>query len=201
MVETLKKFMTAIFFVNRTLSYRYVTEDNPEETQSLLDIPYSVYYHKTATEFVYRIINLFSLYLQKCNIQEETNKVIKAKVESYKQYAFELCLSVISVCEWLNEGNEHYDVVKYTQEATLRNIQSALDGKISANSLTEIFRRYDKSIQDIEGFAKGGSPRLVKGTNLPQRQNSLYKRIWLCGFTTTSKTKQNSFSMHNGKRI
>ena len=90
MVETLKKFMTAIFFVNRTLSYRYVTEDNPEETQSLLDIPYSVYYHKTATEFVYRIINLFSLYLQKCNIQEETNKVIKAKVESYKQYAFEL---------------------------------------------------------------------------------------------------------------
>ena len=154
MVETLKKFMTAIFFVNRTLSYRYVTEDNPEETQSLLDIPYSVYYHKTATEFVYRIINLFSLYLQKCNIQEETNKVIKAKVESYKQYAFELCLSVISVCEWLNEGNEHYDVVKYTQEATLRNIQSALDGKISANSLTEIFRRYDKSIQDIEGFEK-----------------------------------------------
>lgn len=154
MVETLKKFMTAIFFVNRTLSYRYVTEENPEETQSLLDIPYSVYYHKTATEFVYRIINLFSLYLQKCNIQEETNKVIKAKVENYKQYAFELCLSVISVCEWLNEGNEHYDVVKYTQEVTLRNIQSALDGKISANSVAEIFRRYDKSIQDIEGFDK-----------------------------------------------
>lgn len=154
MIETLKKFMTAIFFVNRTLSYRYVTEDDPEETQSLLDIPYSVYYHKTATEFVYRIINLFSLYLQKCNIQEETNKVLKAKVENYKQYAFELCLSVISVCEWLNEGNEHYNVVKYTQETTLRNIQSALDGKINANSVTEIFRRYDKSIQDIEGFAR-----------------------------------------------
>ena len=80
MVETLKKFMTAIFFVNRTLSYRYVTEDEPEEAQSLLDIPYSVYYHKTATEFIYRIINLFSLYLKKCNIQEETEKFIKAKV-------------------------------------------------------------------------------------------------------------------------
>ena len=154
MVETLKKFMTAIFFVNRTLSYRYVTEDEPEEAQSLLDIPYSVYYHKTATEFIYRIINLFSLYLKKCNIQEETEKFIKAKVEDYKQYAFELCLSVISVCEWLNEGNEPYDIVKYTQEATLRNIQSALDGKINANSVTEIFRRYDKSIQDIEGFDK-----------------------------------------------
>ena len=154
MVETLKKFMTAIFFVNRTLSYRYVTEDEPEEAQSLLDIPYSVYYHKTATEFIYRIINLFSLYLKKCNIQEETEKFIKAKVEDYKQYAFELCLSVISVCEWLNEGNEPYDIVKYTQEATLRNIQSALNGKINANSVTEIFRRYDKSIQDIEGFDK-----------------------------------------------
>lgn len=154
MVESLKKFMTAIFFVNRTLSYRYVTEDKPEETQSLLDIPYSLYYHKTATEFVYRIINLFSLYLQKCNIKEETNKVIKAKVEKYKQYAFELCLSVISICEWLNEGNEHYDVVKYTQEATLRNVQSALDGRINTNSVTEIFRRYDKSIQEIEGFDK-----------------------------------------------
>ena len=74
MVETLKKFMTAIFFVNRTLSYRYVTEDNPEETQSLLDIPYSVYYHKTATEFVYRIINLFSLYLVQNILIRESKK-------------------------------------------------------------------------------------------------------------------------------
>lgn len=154
MVETLKKFMTAIFFVNRALSYRYVTEDKPEDTQSLLDIPYSAYYHKTATEFVYRIINLFSLYLQKCNVQDETNKVIKSKVENYKQYAFELCLSVISVCEWLNEGNEQYEVVKYAQEATLRNIQRALRGKINSNSVVEIFRRFDKSIQVLDGFDK-----------------------------------------------
>lgn len=154
MVATLKKFMTAIFFVNRVLSYRYVTEDKPEETQSLLEIPYSIYYHKTATEFVHRIINLFSLYLQKCNVQEETNKVIRTKIENYKQYAFELCLSVVSVCEWLNEGNKDYEVVKLTLESTLRNIQRALDGKVNSNSIAEIFRRFDKSIQDLEGFDK-----------------------------------------------
>ena len=162
MVESLKKFMTAIFFINRVLGYRYITEDKHDETQSLLDIPYSIFQHKTATEFVYRIINLFSLYLQKCNIQEETNKVIKAKVENYKQYAFELCLSVISLCEWLNEDNEYYEVVKYTQEATLRNIQKTLDGKINSNSIAEIFKRYDKSIQNIEGFDKSYMEGIIR---------------------------------------
>ena len=80
---------------------------------------------------------------------------IKAKIEDYKQYAFELCISALAICEWLNEGNKDYkDVVIPTIEATLKNIQFALKGQISQNSITEIYRRYDKSILSLEGFDK-----------------------------------------------
>jgi len=161
LAETLKKFMAAVFFINRSLSYRFVTEENPNDAQTLLKIPYSTYNHKTATEYIYRIINLFALYIIKCNVQEETNKVIKTKIDEYKQYAFELCLSVISICDWLNEGNANYGIIDYTKEASLRNIQLALGGSIKTNSVSNIFRRLDKSMQDLEGFDKSHLKSLI----------------------------------------
>lgn len=155
MLEALKKFMTAIFFINRIFGYRYVTQVDSDEEHTLIDIPYSISMHNSATEFMHRIINLFAIYVQNHNFKEETNKFIKAKIEDYKQYAFELCISALAICEWLNEGNKDYkDVVIPTIEATLKNIQFALKGQISQNSITEIYRRYDKSILSLEGFDK-----------------------------------------------
>lgn len=155
MLEALKKFMTAVFFINRIFGYRYVTQDSSDGEHTLMDIPYSISMHNSATEFMHRIINLFSLYVQNHSFKEETNKFIKAKIEDYKQYAFELCISALAICEWLNEENQDYkDVVKPTIEATLKNIQMALRGKISQNSITEIYRRYDKSILSLDGFDK-----------------------------------------------
>lgn len=155
MLEALKKFMTAIFFINRIFGYRYVTQVDSDEEHTLIDIPYSISMHNSATEFMHRIINLFAIYVQNHNFKEETNKFIKAKIEDYKQYAFELCISALAICEWLNEGNKDYkDVVIPTIEATLKNIQFALKGQISQNSITEIYRRYDKSIQSLDGFDK-----------------------------------------------
>lgn len=153
MIETLKKFMTAIFFLNRTLGYRYVTEEAPEKTLSLFDITYSIDNHETATEFIHRIINLFALYVKNCKVQEESNKVINSKIKGYKQYAFELCISTLAICEWMNEGNKSYhDVVNSTLSATLCNIQLALDCDFTKIKTTDIFRRIDKSTQELEGF-------------------------------------------------
>lgn len=153
MTETLKKFMTAIFFINRILGYRYATEDNPNENNPLLNIAYSVGYRKTATEYAHRIINLFALYISKCEIKEETNKVIKEKVERYKQYVFELCLAVISICDWMNEENTEYSQqVAYTKEATLRNIKDALCAAVTESTVANVNKLLDRDIQELEGF-------------------------------------------------
>lgn len=150
--EELKKFLTAVYFLNRAISYRCVTKDTPNEEQSLIDIPYSILNHLSVTEYVYRLVNLFSLYLLKSTILEESNRIVREKIDRYKQYAFELCVAVLSVLDWLNEGNSQHTGIKILKVPSLLNLQKALDGKVAASSVFDIFGRIDKTIQDMNGF-------------------------------------------------
>ena len=160
MTKALEKFMIVIFLLDQILSYRYTTKKNPDENQSLLDIPYSIYKHQSATEYVHRIINLFALYVCKCEVKEVPNGFIKTKLERYKQKIFELCIAVISICDWLNEGNIHYTQIQDTKEATFRNIQMALNGSIQQLEF-EVYKLLDRSVQNLEGFDRGHMKSII----------------------------------------
>lgn len=161
LTKALEKFMVVIFLLDQILSYRYTTKENPDENQSLLDISYSIYKHQSATEYVHRIINLFALYVCKCKAKEETNGFIKTKLERYKQNIFELCIAVISICDWLNEGNMYYyDKIQRTKEATLRNIQKALNGSTQQLEFA-VYRQLDRSVQNLEGFDRAHMESII----------------------------------------
>lgn len=162
LMETLKKYMTAVFFLYRTFSYRYIIESDGSEERSLIELKRSALYRKTATEYFYRLTSLFALYLLKSTLLAEENSVIKKKIESYKQYAFELCLAVFSICDWINEGNEDYrDWVSNYKAASLLTIQRALDVIVDENTPTNVFKRLDRAIQELDGFDKASMQQYI----------------------------------------
>lgn len=156
LLDSLKKFMTAIFFLYRTFSYRYTIDsgDSGDSGEhSLIPLPMSSRNHKTATEYIFRLTSLFALYLKNLQFKTEDNVVLRQKIESYKQYSFELCLAVFSICDWLNEGKEDYKEwsTKY-KVASLLNLRQKLDAKVEQNSVNNVFRRLDRAIQELDGF-------------------------------------------------
>ena len=161
-METLKKYMTAVFFLYRTFSYRYIIESSESEERSLIELKRSASYRKTATEYFYRLTSLFALYLMKSTLLAEENSIIKKKNESYKLYAFELCLAVFSICDWINEGNEDYrDWVSNYKATSLLTIQRALDVIVDENTPTNVFKRLDRAIQELDGFDKASMQQYI----------------------------------------
>ena len=162
LMETLKKYMTAVFFLYRTFSYRYIIEIGGSEERSLIKLKRSALYRKTATEYFYRLTSLFALYLMKSTLLAEENSVIKKKNESYKQYAFELCLAVFSICDWINEGNRDYRYwASNYKAASLLTIQEALGVKVDENTPTIVFKRLDRAIQELDGFDKASMQQYI----------------------------------------
>lgn len=155
LLEALKKYMTAIFFLYRTFSYRYTIESSDTTEHSLIKLQRSLSYRKSATEYFFRLSSLFALYLMKSTIVTEQNNVIKNKINSYKQYAFYLCLAIFSICDWLNEGNTDYKEWANTyKSSTLLTIRRVLDVQIDHNTPTNVFKRLDRAIQELDGFDK-----------------------------------------------
>lgn len=155
LMESLKKFMTAVFFLYRTFSYRYFVDSEDGEEKSLLDLKRSILSSKSATEYFYRLTALYSLYLMRSTLLIEDNSVIKKKNEQYKQYAFELCLAVFSICDWMNEGNEDYKEwsSNYKTPAILT-LHKVFNVSVDENTPSKVFKRLDKAIQELEGFDK-----------------------------------------------
>lgn len=175
MMETLKKFMTAVFFLYRTFSYRYTLEEDRGRESSLLQLCSSTRFRKTATEYFYRITSVFALYLMKSKLIEEENSVIQRKLESYKQYAFELCIAVFSLCDWMNQGNSDYRAFKCLYKpASLKNIQKALDTQIDQYTPTNIFNRLDRAIQELDGFEKSSMQQYIQNNLAILADNNMF---------------------------
>ena len=163
MMDALKRFMTAVFFLYRTFSYRFTLEDGGGTEQSLLLLQKSNLFRKTATEYLFRITSLFALYLMKSKRIAEENNVIQRKLESYKQYAFELCVASFSVCDWINKGNHDYKILKqYYKIASLKNIMKVFDAKIDQHTPTNVFNRLDRAIQELDGFDKASMQQYIQ---------------------------------------
>ena len=178
LLESLKKFMTAIFFLYRTFSYRYTIDSGDSGEHSLIPLPMSSRNHKTATEYIFRLTSLFALYLKKLQFKTEDNVVLRQKIESYKQYSFELCLAVFSICDWLNEGKEDYKEwsTKY-KVASLLNLRQKLDAKVEQNSVNNVFRRLDRAIQELDGFDEVTIQRYIQeNISMLTNQTLIYPR-------------------------
>lgn len=152
-MDSLKKYMAAMFFLFRTFSYRYIFEDGRTEEQTLIRLLKKDGNPSTATELFYRITSLFALYIKRSTVQKENNPVIEAKNDQYKQYAFELALAVYSICDWMNEGNPDYVTwADSYKAASLLNLKKILDTKVEQDTPSKVFKCLDRAIQELDGF-------------------------------------------------
>ena len=187
LMESLKKFMTAVFFLYRTFSYRYFLDSEGGEEKSLLDLKRSYMSSKSATEYFYRITALYPLYLMKSTLLAEDNSVIKKKNEQYKQYAFELCLAVFSICDWMNEGNEDYNDWSSNYKApALMTLHKVFDVIVDDNTPSKVFKRLDKAIQELDGFDKANMLQYINSNvSLLANNKGLYPKgslLWTDSF-------------------
>lgn len=154
LLEALKQYMAALFFLYRTFSYRYTIENENSTEYTLIELPWSTSNKKTATEYIYRITSLFGLYVMKSSILGEDNKFIKQRIVDYKQYAFELSMALFSICDCLNEGNEDYQsLIKYKALALL-NIKDSLYVDAELQTADRVFHRLDRTLQEMDEFDK-----------------------------------------------
>ena len=153
--DCLKKYMTAVFFLYRTFSYRYVIKGGDCCECSLIRLNHKEGYYLSATEFFYRITPLFARYMERSNLLKETSVVAERDIQKFKQYAFELAIAVYSICDWQNEGNPDYSSLKASYKvASLLNLQRVLDGKIDSSTSNKVFNCLDRSLQEMEDFDK-----------------------------------------------
>lgn len=152
--KAVERFTTAVYFLHRTFSYRFTLEEGAEEVHTLLDLQYSVSFHKTVTQYFYRLVSLFALYLKNAKVENETEYVTK-KLEAKKQYSFNLCLVMMSICDWQNDGNADYERwAALYRLPTMMNIAKALGVEIKPNSVSAAFKCFDRDLQELDGFDK-----------------------------------------------
>ncbi len=154
LLDVLKQYMTAVFFLYRTFSYRYKLDTDDISEHTLIELTRSMRNKNTATELFYRITSLFGLYLIKSKNVSEENRFIKQKINDYKQYAFELCLAVFSICDCLNDGNECYEQLIPYKAIAMLNLKDALYVDVDNHTSSHVYRRFDRSIQELDEFDK-----------------------------------------------
>lgn len=154
LLEALKQYMAAVFFLYRTFSYRYTIENEDNAEHTLIELQLSAYNRKNATEYFYRITSLFGLYLMKSSIMGEDNKFIRQRVVDYKQYAFELCLALFSICDCINEGNEDYKTLAKYKALALLNMKDSQCVVTDHHTADRVFHRIDRSLQEMDEFDK-----------------------------------------------
>ena len=187
LMESLKKFMTAVFFLYRTFSYRYFVDSEGGEEKSLLDLKRSYMSSKSATDYFYRLTALYPLYLMKSNLLAEDNGVIKKKNEQYKQYAFELCLAVFSICDWINEGNVDYNEWSSNYKApAILTMYKVFGAIVDENTPSKVFKRFDKAIQELDSFDKSNMLQYINNNvSLVANNKGLYPKgslLWTDSF-------------------
>lgn len=153
LMNMLKQFMAAEFFILRTFSYRFTYEGQETAEQTLIELKKNSFVHETATEYFYRIVSLFSIYLMRSTFHEEEDFVLKQKLDSYMRYAFELGIAIFSICDWINEGDSTYlSWSKMYKEASMMNLRKALGGILDDNSVNDVYNRLDRAILEMDGF-------------------------------------------------
>ena len=169
--KAIERFTTAVFFLHRVFSYRFTLEENSNEIHVLLNLQFKPLSHNNATEYFYKLISLFALYLKNSQFENE-NEYTEKKMESRRRYSFELCLAMMAICDWQNEGNKEYEKLSsmYRLPAML-NIAKALKVDFDSNIVNNSFKCFDRDIQELDGFDKSNMLNYIS-SNIGDMLNS-----------------------------
>ena len=168
--DELKQFMASTFILMRLVAHcgkLGVNSETYNQVYSILPIQFIKQRRKTISEYFLRITSLFGQHVIQGNSIKALNKFEEKKLDYDKKYAFELTVAMLSVCQWINEGNQDYNLVADSHKlVSLLNIQWALDYHIDdvAETSNSIFKRLDPDIHLIDGFEKSHILSIISHT-------------------------------------
>lgn len=168
--DELKQYMASAFILMRLIAHcgkLGVNSETYNQVYSILPIQFMKRRRKSITEYFLRITSLFGLHVIQGKSIKTLNKFEEKKLEYDKKYAFELAVAMLSVCQWINEGNKDYSIITDKQIiVSLLNIQWALDYHIEdvAETCSNIYKRLDQDIQLIDGFEKSHILSIISQT-------------------------------------
>ena len=170
--DELKQYMASAFILMRLIAHcgkLGVNSETYNQVYSILPIQFMKQRRKTITEYFLRITSLFGQHVILGKSIKALNKFEEKKLEYDKKYAFELTVAMLSVCQWINEGNKDYGIIANTQKmVSLLNIQWALNYHIEdiTEASNSIYKRLDQDIQLIDGFEKSHILGIISQTLL-----------------------------------
>ncbi len=170
--DELKQYMASAFILMRLIAHCGKLGVNSEaynQVYSILPIQFMKQRRKTITEYFLRITSLFGQHVIQGKSIKALNKFEEKKLEYDKKYAFELSVAMLSVCQWINEGNKDYGIIADIQKmVSLLNIQWALDYHIEdiTEASNNVYKRLDQDIQLIDGFEKSHVLGIISQTLL-----------------------------------
>ena len=144
-----------------------VNSETYNQVYSILPIQFIKQRRKTISEYFLRITSLFGQHVIQGKSIKALNKFEEKKLDYDKRYAFELTVAMLSVCQWINEGNQDYNIVADSHKlVSLLNIQWALDYHIDdvAETSNSIYKRLDPDIHLIDGFEKSHILSIISHT-------------------------------------
>lgn len=144
-----------------------VNSETYNQVYSILPIQFIKQRRKTISEYFLRISSLFGQHVIQGKSIKALNKFEEKKLDYDKRYAFELTVAMLSVCQWINEGNQDYNIVANSHKlVSLLNIQWALDYHIDdiAETSNSIYKRLDPDIHLIDGFEKSHILSIISHT-------------------------------------
>ena len=168
--DELKQFMASTFILMRLVAHcgkLGINSDTYNQVYSILPIQFIKQRRKTISEYFLRITSLFGQHVIQGNSIKALNKFEEKKLDYDKKYAFELTVAMLSVSQWINEGNQDYSIIAESQKlVSLLNIQWALDYHIEdvTETSNSVYKRLDQDIQLIEGFEKSHILSIISHT-------------------------------------
>jgi hypothetical protein len=183
--DELKQFMASTFILMRLVAHcgkLGINSDTYNQVYSILPIQFIKQRRKTISEYFLRITSLFGQHVIQGKSIKALNKFEEKKLDYDKKYAFELTVAMLSVCQWINEGNQDYNIIAESQKlVSLLNIQWALDYHIDdvAETSNSVYKRLDQDIQLIDGFEKSHILSIISHT-LDELNNIKISKIDSC---------------------
>ena len=149
--DALNRFNISLLYISRCVSYRYDTDS--EKNQSLAHIPAGVHTVKSLTYYLYKVIDTFSLLTFRYNFKAEDKEYAYYQIDNLKPQILPFAIAMISVFDWLNEGNKSYeDYYHFYKHSSLMNIMKAIGNPDNLPSVQDVYNKIDNPIQEMSGF-------------------------------------------------
>lgn len=149
--DALNRFNISLLYISRCVSYRYDTDT--EKNQSLAHIPAGIHTIKSLTYYLYKVIDTFSLLTFRYKFKTEDKEYAYCQIDNLKPQIFPFAIAMISVFDWLNEGNKAYeDYYYFYKHSSLMNIMKAIGSPGNLPSVQDVYNKIDNPIQEMPGF-------------------------------------------------